>query len=123
MQLFNQKYAADIIGKAKTYKIGGMDWKDIAQELDIALWKNLPKFEGRNNANERTFAIKIMNHKIIDLAKSSNRKKRFLNSNCLSLENIKKIIKGEEIVVDVEDPKWQRVFIQNMRSPVGVIWE
>ncbi|MCL6096288.1 MAG: hypothetical protein M1444_01195 [Patescibacteria group bacterium] len=78
---YNQKYENDILGKAKTTHISGLDWEDIAQELDIALWKNLSKFQGRNNSSERTFAQKIMRNKILDLAKAANRQKRTIDSN------------------------------------------
>lgn len=83
INLYNQKYTNDIVGKAKTSHIAGLDWEDIAQELDIALWKNLDKFQGRNNASERTFAVRIMRNKILDLAKTVNRQKRFIDSHHL----------------------------------------
>ncbi len=80
IKFFNNKYKDDILGKAKTSRIPGMDWQDIAQEIDIALWLNLSKFQGKNNAQERTFAVKIMQNKILDLVKAANRQKRFLDS-------------------------------------------
>lgn len=80
IHFYNQKYQNDILGKAKTTDISGLDWQDIAQELDIALWKNLNKFQGRNNSSERTFAQKIMRNKILDLAKAANRQKRKIDS-------------------------------------------
>ena len=88
MSLFNSKYQDDILGKAKTYRIPNMEWQDIAQELDIILWQKLGKFQGRNNASERTFAIKVMRNKIIDLAKAANRKKRLIDSYHLSLDEL-----------------------------------
>lgn len=88
MRLFNSKYQDDILGKARTYRIPNMEWQDIAQELDITLWLKLNKFQGRNNANERTFAIKVMQNKIIDLAKTANRKKRLIDSYHLSLDEL-----------------------------------
>lgn len=89
MRLFNSKYQDDILGKAKTYCIPSMEWQDIAQELDIALWQKLGKFQGRNNASERTFAVKIMRNKIIDLAKAANRKKRLIDSYHLSFDELR----------------------------------
>lgn len=83
INFFNNKYRDDILGKAKTTAIPGLDWKDVAQELDIALWLNLSKFKGTNNASERTFAQKVMKNKILDLAKAVNRQKRFLDRNHL----------------------------------------
>lgn len=88
MSLFNSKYQDDILGKAKTYRIPNMEWQDIAQELDIILWQKLGKFQGRNNASERTFAMKVMRNKIIDLAKAANRKKRLIDSYHLSLDEL-----------------------------------
>jgi DNA-directed RNA polymerase specialized sigma24 family protein len=88
MRLFNTKYQDDILGKAKTYKIPGMEWQDVAQELDISLWLKLDKFQGRNNASERTFAIKVMQNKILDLAKYASRKKRWIDTHHLSLDEL-----------------------------------
>ena len=88
MRLFNSKYQNDILGKAKTYQISGMEWQDIAQELDITLWQKLSRFEGRNNAIERTFAIKVMQNKILDLAKFANRKKRWIDTHHMSLNEL-----------------------------------
>jgi len=83
------KYENDIVAKAKYYTIPNMDWEDIAQELRITLWQKLDKFQGRNNASERTFAMKIMKNKILDLAKFSNRKKRWIDSHHLSLDELR----------------------------------
>lgn len=80
MQYYNQEYSADITAKAKTNFVPGMEWQDIAQELDIALWRALPKYQGRNQAKERTFAQTVMRNRIIDLKKAANRQKRQLDS-------------------------------------------
>lgn len=80
MQYYNQEYAADITAKAKTNFVPGMEWQDIAQELDIALWRALPKYQGRNQAKERTFAQTVMRNRIIDLKKAANCQKRQLDS-------------------------------------------
>lgn len=86
--LYNHKYQDDILGKAKSSRIPSMEWQDIAQELDIVLWQKLGKFQGLNNASERTFAIKVMRNKIIDLAKAANRKKRLIDSYHISLDEL-----------------------------------
>jgi RNA polymerase sigma factor (sigma-70 family) len=83
MQFYNKKYTNDIFWRAKKTRIPGLEWQDVAQELDITLWRNLGKFQGRNNSSERTFACRIMRNKIIDLAKGSNRQKRYLDSHHL----------------------------------------
>lgn len=66
-----------------SYRVPNMDRSDVSQELDIALWHNLRKFEGRNGASERTFARTIMRNKIRDLIKAANRKKRLIDSYCI----------------------------------------
>lgn len=88
MSLYNQKYQDDILGKAKTSRIPSMEWQDVAQELDIALWQKLGKFQGRNNASERTFAIKVMRNTILDLVKFANRQKRQIDSYHFSLDEL-----------------------------------
>ena len=88
MRLYNFKYQDDILGKAKTSRIPNMEWQDVAQELDITLWQKLSKFQGRNNASERTFAVKVMRNKILDLVKFANRQKRFIDSYHLSLDEL-----------------------------------
>ena len=88
MSLYNTKYQKDILGKAKTSHIPNMEWQDVAQELDITLWQKLGKFQGRNNASERTFAVKVMRNKILDLAKAANCKKRMIDSYHLSLDEL-----------------------------------
>lgn len=80
INFFNTKYTDDIVGKAMTFRIPGMEWEDVAQELDIALWLKLPRFAGRNNASERTFAQKVMKNRLLDLVKSANRQKRVIDS-------------------------------------------
>lgn len=94
MRFYNQKYTNDIVAKAKTSRITGFDWQDIAQELDITLWKNLGKFQGRNNASERTFAVRIMRNKIFDLAKTANRQKRFIDSHHLLFSQLEETEAG-----------------------------
>ena len=88
MRLYNFRYQDDILGKAKTSRIPNMEWQDVAQELDITLWQKLSKFQGRNNASERTFAVKVMRNKILDLVKFANRQKRFIDSYHLSLDEL-----------------------------------
>ena len=98
MTFFNDTYAADISAKAKTTLIPGLDWQDIAQELDIALWRGLPKYQGRNKAQERTFAQRVMRNRILDLAKSANRQKRYLDSNHLLFSEIEAWENGEAVL-------------------------
>ncbi|MDP2638166.1 MAG: sigma factor [Candidatus Levybacteria bacterium] len=98
IQFYNQKYIRDILGKAKTTNISGLDWQDVAQELDIILWKNLNKFQGRNNASERTFVIKILRNKILDLAKSSNRQKRRIDSYHLVFSQLEATEEGSALL-------------------------
>jgi len=103
ISFFNNKYKDDILGKAKTTNIPGLDWEDIAQELDIALWRNLNKFKGINNASERTFAQKVMKNRIFDLAKSANRQKRHLDSHHLVFSQLD-ITEGGQWQLDIAMP-------------------
>jgi len=80
-------YENDVVAKAKTYSIPNMDWEDIAQELRLAIWLNRNKFNPER-ASQRTFVIRIMRNKIIDLARTANRKKRFIDSYHLSLDEL-----------------------------------
>ena len=88
MKYYNNQYRADIEGKAKTNYIPGMAWEDIAQELDIALWRGLPKHQGRNGASERTFAQAIMRYRIINLKKAALRYKRLADSRCVTFSEL-----------------------------------
>src|SRR3989344_4315196 len=81
-------YERDIIAKSKFSTIPGFDWEDIAQELRIVLWQKLDLFKGKNGAQERTFANKVMNNKILDLAKFANRQKRKIDSYHISLDEL-----------------------------------
>ena len=80
-------YENDIVAKAKTYSIPNMDWEDIAQELRLAIWLNRNKFNPKR-ASQRTFVMRIMKNKIIDLARAANRKKRLIDSYHLSLDEL-----------------------------------
>ena len=117
MRLYNSKYQDDILGKAKTSHIPSMEWQDVAQELDITLWQKLGRFQGRNNASERTFAIKVMRNKITDLAKAANRQKRLIDSQHLSLDELMENTNKDGKSFDAEDPNWQREFVLNLQNP------
>lgn len=95
IRFFNNQYKNDILGKARTAHIPSMDWQDIAQELDIALWLNLSKFQGKNHSSERTFAVKIMQNKILDLVKAVNRQKRFFDSHHLVFSQLEETEAGQ----------------------------
>ncbi len=95
IRFFNNQYKNDILGKAKTARIPNMEWQDIAQELDIALWLNLSKFQGKNQSSERTFAVKIMQNKVIDLAKAANRQKRYFDSHHLVFSKLEETEEGK----------------------------
>lgn len=102
MHYYNQKYAADITAKAKSNFVPGMDWQDIAQELDISLWRALPKFQGRNQAKERTFAQSVMRNRIIDLKKAANRQKRQLDSYHLVFSELEETSGGRALLESAE---------------------
>lgn len=94
MKFFNDKYSGDIRGKARSFQIPNMGWEDVAQELDIALWRALSKFQGRNNASERTFALTVMRNRLFDLAKVTNRQKRILDSYHLVFSELQETERG-----------------------------
>lgn len=95
INFYNQKYANDILGKAKSTTVTGFEWQDIAQELDIVLWKNLCKYQGKNNASERTFAVHVMRNRILDLAKGVNRQKRYLDSHHVLFSELEETESGQ----------------------------
>ena len=92
---YNNQYAADIEGKAKTNYVPGLTWEDIAQELDIALWLGLPKYRGSNGAKERTFAQTIMRNRIIDLQKAAYRQKRQSDAYSISFSELDNTNSGQ----------------------------
>ncbi len=63
-------YEEDIIAKAKSAHIPGMPGEDIAQEFRIAIWLAQRKFNPEL-ASARTFAVRIMDNKLIDLYRKS----------------------------------------------------
>jgi len=91
MRLFNSKYSNDILAKAKTWRIPGLEWQDIAQELDIALWLNLQKFQGLNGANERTFVLRVLRNKLTDLFRNTSRRKRFIDTHHFTFSQLEQV--------------------------------
>lgn len=98
MNYYNYPYTNDINAKAKDYLIPGMDWQDIAQELDIALWHALPKFRGLNQAQERTYAQRVMRNRIFDLHKAAVRQKRHIDSNHLTFSELEETEAGSWLI-------------------------
>lgn len=98
MTYHNNQYAADIEAKAKTNYIPGMAWEDIAQELDLGLWLGLPKYRGRNGANERTFAQTIMRNRLIDLKKAAYRHKRLADAHSLCFSELEATESGRAVL-------------------------
>lgn len=94
-------YEEDIVAKAKTTYVPGMDWEDIAQELRIILWRKLPKYKKSKRCSEKTFAQRIMSNRIKDLIRSANRDKRFLSIFHISWDAIyeQAILFGEKATV------------------------
>ncbi len=70
-----------IIFYSKRYKIWGLDWEDIAQELRIHLWFKLKHYD-ITKSSIKTWATKVIHNKIIDLS----RKKKDLLANTIPLE-------------------------------------
>jgi len=65
-----EDFESDIVAKAKSAHIPGMEWEDVAQEFRLALWLAERRFDPKR-ASARTFAVRIMNNKLIDLARRS----------------------------------------------------
>lgn len=82
-----EKYENDISNFSRRYKIPGMEWGDIAQELRIELWKKLPKYNSELSS-ERTFVIMLIKRKIISLARKANAQKRIPDNHHIGLEGI-----------------------------------
>jgi DNA-directed RNA polymerase specialized sigma24 family protein len=81
-------FQKDIVAKAKSNRIKGMDWEDIAQELYVHLLQSGGKYDPSRGASERTFVIRVITNKIRDLARAANAQKRYLDNNSLSLEEL-----------------------------------
>lgn len=103
IRFFNHIYSDDILGKAWTFRIPGLDPEDIAQELDIILWQKLRKFRGNNGASERTFAVRVMQNRLLDLAKAANRKKRYGDSHHFVFSQLS-AQEANQIGLDSEEP-------------------
>lgn len=114
-------YEKDIVAKAKSYAIPSMEWKDTAQELRLAVWLNGNKYNPKRGGG-RTFVIRVIKNKLIDLARTANRKKRFIDNYHLSLNEMAEKAEKEEKEFDIEDPQWQRVFVQGIRDKESAIW-
>lgn len=78
----------DVVAKAKSTHIPGMDWQDIAQELFLHLLQNLHKYDPAKGASLRTFVVKISTNKILDLARRTNAQKRYWDFRALSFEDL-----------------------------------
>ena len=112
-------YEKDITAKAKSYFVPNMDWEDIAQELRLAVWQKSQKYNP-TKAGERTFVIRIIRNRLIDLIRTANRKKRFIDNHHLSLNALAEKTERDEF--DIEDPQWQRIFVQYIPNKENAIW-
>jgi RNA polymerase sigma factor (sigma-70 family) len=80
-------FQRDIVAKAKTVKINGMDWDDVAQEINLHLLHNIQKYNP-SKAGPRTFVVRVADNRIRDLARRANAQKRYLDNHSLSLEEL-----------------------------------
>ena len=53
---------------SKKYRIWGLDWEDVAQEVRIHLWRKLKYYDITKSAL-KTWATKVIRNKIIDLSR------------------------------------------------------
>ena len=114
-------YEKDIVAKAKSYPIPSMEWKDTAQELRLVVWLNSDKYNPQRGG-KRTFVIRVIKNRLIDLARTANRKKRLVDNYHLSLNEMAEKAEKEGKEFDIEDPQWQRVFVQGIRDKENAIW-
>ncbi len=63
-----QDFEKDLVAKSKSTHIPGLDWEDIAQDLRITLWQKMSRYDPKRGS-PRTFAVKVMRNRIIDLAR------------------------------------------------------
>ncbi len=66
---------------SKKYRIWGLDWEDVAQEIRIHLWRKLKLYDV-TRSSVKTWATKVIKNKIIDLS----RKKKDLMDYAIPLE-------------------------------------
>ena len=98
MSINFQKYESDIVAKAKTYKVPGSDWEDVAQELRIHIWKKRDKFDASRGVKERTFVMSMLMNKIRDLRKYSNSQKRHLDTYHLTFSQVESFEFGDQLL-------------------------
>jgi len=63
-------FEKDVVAKAKSVEIPNMEWKDIAQEFRLAIYQNQDRYNPKL-ASERTFAVRIMSNKLVDLMRKA----------------------------------------------------
>lgn len=98
MSINFQEYEKDIIAKAKTYKVPGLDWEDVAQELRLHIWLKRDKFDPTRRVKEKTFVMSMLMNKIRDLRKHSNRQKRQLDIYHMTFSQVLAYEQGEELL-------------------------
>ncbi len=81
-------FQKEVQAKAKTYKISGLEWEDVAQELNIHIWLNRDKYNPGRKASVKTFIQRVLMNKLRDLARRAKAKKRYIDYNHLSLEEL-----------------------------------
>jgi DNA-directed RNA polymerase specialized sigma24 family protein len=79
----------------KNNSISGFDDDDLAQELRIHLWNRLPSYDP-TKSGLRTWSKHLLDRKIIDLYRFSQRKKRVTLNNAVSLSEGDSVYLGDE---------------------------
>lgn len=98
MSINFQDYESDIVAKAKTYEVPGLDWEDTAQELRLYLWLKKDRFDSKRGIKEKTFVMSILMNKIRDLRKYSNRQKRQLDFFHLTFSQVLAFEGGDQLL-------------------------
>ena len=84
------KYEKYILYRAYQCKVPLIPPEDVAQELRITLWKALDKYD-KGKAKEVTYAITVLNNKIIDLKRRAFRDVRKADLFSISLDELENV--------------------------------
>jgi DNA-directed RNA polymerase specialized sigma24 family protein len=76
-----------ILVKSKKTSIQGMDYKDISQEIRLKIFLNIDKFDA-NKASFVTWANKVSNNVIKNLARDSKTKKASYLNTALNIDDL-----------------------------------
>lgn len=90
------EYEKEIVMRAKRSErfIPGMEWEDIAQEFRIHIWQKRDTFQPHKGASEKTYVMRILRNKEIDLKRKAEAQKRFIDNHHLVFSQLEKAYEG-----------------------------